>query len=274
DLATPRLVGVRRLVGTGSDAVADRMARLALVAGRGDAVADAAVELRQARAGATEPDRVVVDAGQLVEQLRVARRERSGAEVLGVVRPVAVGADPDLEQGRLVLDDRVGGRRRERLDARSRPDEREGERQLDLAVPAGAFAVDEALPLGGGPRAGHARAEDALDVLRRRGGDLVREPHPLDLLLGLDRARLGEKRRGVIGGRERIEPGPREGGGLADHPVGRLRAERELEADLPVFGRRLAGEVERAQARWPRVARVVAVEAPEVRRPGRACGVV
>src|SRR4029078_10657923 len=76
------------------------------------------------------------------------------------------------------------------------------------------------------------------------------------------------------GGRERIEPGPREGGGLADHPVGRLRAERELEADLPVFGRRLAGEVGRAQARWPRVARVVAVEEPEVRRPGRACGVV
>ena len=148
-----------------------------------------------------------------------------------MVGPVAVGADPDLEERRLALDDRVVGRRGERLDARPRPDERERQRELDLALPAGALAVDEALPLGRRLRAGHPGAEDALDVLHRRGGDLVREAHALDLLLGLDRARLGEERRRVGGVGQRVEPGLREGGRLADHAVGRLRAERELEAD-------------------------------------------
>ena len=34
-------------------------------------------------------------------------------------------------------------------------------------------------------------------VLHRGGGDLVREPHPLELLLGLDRPRAREQRRRV-----------------------------------------------------------------------------
>ena len=220
--------------------------------------------------GPAERDRVVVDGGELVEQLRVARREGSGAEVLRVVGPVAVGADPDLEQRRLVLDDRVGGGRRERLDARARPDERERQRELDLPVPARALAVDEALPLGCRLGAGHAGSQDALHVLHRRGGDLVREPHPLDLLLGLDRARLVQERRRVGRVGECVEPGLREGGRLADHAVGRLRAERELEADPSVLRRRLAGEVERAQSRRPWIGCVVAAEEPDVLRPGGA----
>src|SRR2546425_81778 len=104
---------VRRLVGARADPVADRMRWLAWVAGRGDALADAPVELGEARAGLAERDRVVVDDAELVEQLGVTRGQRPGAEVLRVVGPVAVGAYPDLEQRRLALDDRVGGRRRE-----------------------------------------------------------------------------------------------------------------------------------------------------------------
>ena len=50
-----------------------------------------------------------------------------------MVAPVAVGADPDLEQRRLVLLDRQVAGRRERLDPGPRPDEREAERELDLA---------------------------------------------------------------------------------------------------------------------------------------------
>src|SRR5581483_8245323 len=61
---------------------------------------------------------------------------------------------------------------------------------------------------------------------------------------------------------------------LADHPVGRLRAERELQADAPVRCRCLAGEVERTQSRRPRVGGVVAAEEADVGGPGGAARVI
>ena len=138
---------VRRLVRACADTVCDRMRRLAGVAGGCMTVADQDVELGQARARAA-----VVDAHR--RRRRAARRaaRRSGAraspgtDVLRVVAPVAVGADPDLEQRRLVLEHRSVAGRGEGADPRARPDEREAERELDLSVPAGPLAVDEALP--------------------------------------------------------------------------------------------------------------------------------
>jgi hypothetical protein len=146
DLAGSGLVGVRRLMGAGAHAVRDRMGRLARVARLGQSVADQAVEVGEARAGAAVVDRPVVDIDEEPLELGVPRGELARAEVLGVVAPVAVGADPDLEQGRLVLLYRQVAGGRERLDPRARPDEREAERELDLALPAGARAVDEPVP--------------------------------------------------------------------------------------------------------------------------------
>src|SRR4051812_33972766 len=50
DLAATRLVRVRRLVRAGADPVANRVARLARVAGGADSLPDPAVELGEARA--------------------------------------------------------------------------------------------------------------------------------------------------------------------------------------------------------------------------------
>ena len=173
-----------------------------------------------------------------------------------MVGPVAVGAHPDLEERRLPLDDRPRGRRGEGLDPRPRPDEREAEREVDLALPAGALAVDDALPLRCDLRLAHPRLDDELAVLHRRGRDLVREPHALDLLLGLDRAGLDEKRRRVDRIRpEAVEPVARERRRLPDHPVRRLRPERELEPDRPVLGRDRLREVEDPRGRRARIGR-------------------
>src|SRR5206468_9065276 len=67
--------------------------------------------------------------------------EAAGAEVLRVVGPVAVGADPDLEQRRFVLEHRAAAGRRERADPRPGPDQREAVREVDLALVAGADRV-------------------------------------------------------------------------------------------------------------------------------------
>src|SRR4029453_17567115 len=101
DRARSRLVRVGRLVGASAHAVRDRVARLARVAGLGDAVADQAVELGKARAGAAVLERALVDREQLPLALGVVVAPLAGAEVLRVIAPVAVGADPDLEERRL-----------------------------------------------------------------------------------------------------------------------------------------------------------------------------
>ena len=136
-----------------------------------------------------------------------------------MVAPVAVGADPDLEQRRLALDDRPARGRGERPDPGPDQTSENPSASSTLPRPAGALAVDEAEPLRRRLGLGHARPDQALHVVHRGRRDVVREAHPLDLLRGLHRARLGEQRRRVDRVRERVEPGLREGRRLAHHAI-------------------------------------------------------
>src|SRR5207244_4299779 len=147
----------------------------------------------------------------------------------------------------------------------------------DLALVAGPGAVDIALPERGDLALLHARPDGVTDVLHRERGKLVREPHALDLLLGLDRPRVCQEGRRVHdlraeGVKERVRIGRR----LTDHPVGGLRAERELEADLLEAALRddLLGELGGARRRRTRIALVVAAEEADVARPRGALGVL
>src|SRR3954452_21601122 len=139
------LVCVRGLVRARSDAVCDRMR--GLVEPRvDDAGPDQAVELCEAGTWPAVVDCAVVHAQECVEQLVVARLERPWADVFRVVAPVAVRADPDLEQRRFVLLHRTVPCGRERPDAGAGPHERKPEGELDLALPPRTLAVHEPLP--------------------------------------------------------------------------------------------------------------------------------
>jgi hypothetical protein len=111
-------------------------------------------------------------------------------------------------------------------------------------------------------------------VVHRGGGDLVGQPHTLELLLGLDRAGAGEERDGVGRVAEPGEPGGREGGRLADHAVGGLGPEGELETHAFVFTGRRLRELERAGDRRAWVVGRVAGQEADVVRPGHALGVL
>ena len=134
--------------------------------------------------------------------------------------------------------------------------------------------MDEALPQCRGLGLLHPRTEPVADVLHRRRRDLVGEPQPLDLLLRLQRARADEEGRRVGRLGEGVEPGRRERRGLADHPVGGLRAERQLEADALVVASRRHRRVERSGDRRPRILRVVATDQPDILRPRHAPGIL
>src|SRR5262249_26691865 len=130
-LAASGLVRIRRLVRSRAHAMADWMRRLSREPDRCDPFADAAIELREARAGTEEVDRIPVDAHEALLELAVPRRELADDEVLRVVAPVAVRADPDLEECWLAFDHGARGRRCERPDSRPRPQEREAESEVD-----------------------------------------------------------------------------------------------------------------------------------------------
>src|SRR4051794_10583416 len=206
DLAAARLVRVRRLVCACADAVADRVRGLAGVAQLGDALPHEPVELGERRAGRAMCDRPLVYVAQSDFELPVVLAQVAHAQELRVVGPVAVGADPDLEQHGLAFDDRQAARCGEGLDPFARPDERVAECELDLPVPAGALPVHEALPDRGRLALAHSEPQLAANVLHRGRADLVREPYALDFLLGLDRARSVQHRHRVRGLRPGVEP--------------------------------------------------------------------
>src|SRR4051794_37918539 len=131
---------------TCADSVTDRMTRLPRIADFGEARSHRSVQLGQVRAGSQAGSDGCVYRHQLLLELRIGRGQLARADVLRVVGPVAVGADPDLEQRRLVLLDGTVRGGRERADARPRPDQRVAEGEVDLPLPPRALAVDEPLP--------------------------------------------------------------------------------------------------------------------------------
>ena len=193
-----------------------------------------------------------------------------------MVAPVAVGADPDLEQRRLVLLHRAVARRGERADPGAGPDQRVAARVLDLSLVAGAGRVHGALPHRRDLRLGHAGAEVRAHVLERERRELVREAHALDLLLGLDRARLREQRGRVGPVLERVEERARRRRRLAEHAVCGLRALAQLEPDAleAALAAHLLRELERARRRRPRIRLVIALEQAHVLRPRHPARVV
>src|ERR1041385_1113771 len=123
----------------GADSVTDRMTRLSRITRFGKAGAAPPVQLRQGGARPAPVGDGRVHRHQLLFEAPVLVAHFARAEVLRVITPVAVRADPDLEQRRLVLLDGAVGGCRERPNARPRPDERVAERELDLSAPARPF---------------------------------------------------------------------------------------------------------------------------------------
>src|SRR5687767_1414735 len=109
---------------------------------------------------------------QLLLELVIAEVELARDEVLRVVAPVAVGADPDLEERRLVLGDRTAAGGGERADPLAGPDEGEPMRELDLALVPGAVIVHPAVPHRADLALAHPRLDPRLHVLHRAGCEL------------------------------------------------------------------------------------------------------
>ncbi len=251
---------VRRLVRARADAVADRVRRLAGIADRRDPLADQPVELGEARARPAVGDRLLVDAEQPGLELAVLGPQLARAEQLRVVGPVAVGADPDLEQRRLV--GRTGrspvavnvlipgpDQTSEKPSARStlpcQPVPSPWTKPCQIAAAWLSF-----IPGRSSPRTCSIAAAQISFASRMRSiscGVLIARAA---ISTGLASSARGPG----------VEPRLRERRRLTDHPVGRLRAERELEPDSAVVLRCGERRVERARRHGPWIVLGVALD--------------
>ena len=189
-----------------------------------------------------------------------------------MVAPVAVGADPDLEQRRLVLLHRPVAGRGEGLDAGARPDEREAERELDLCPPSpcprrGRTPARARRPRSPSSRAAARRRTCSIAAAQISFASRMRSSS----CVGLDRARRGEQRRRVV-----PRPATRRTSAFVNvvgSPTIRSEACVPSESSRPTrpYSRDASSaSVERARERRPRVGRVVAAHVADVVRPGGA----
>ena len=185
-----------------------------------------------------------------------------------MVAPVAVGADPDLEERRLALDDGPRGRRGERLDPRPRPDEREPECELDLPFPAvpspwtnpsHSAAICASLMPGSMISLQCSIAAAAISFASR-----MRSISCSVLSARASRGAVSRPRRSPNAvNQSRVN--------VVGSPTIRSAACVPSESSRPtraVLARGLASELEHARRRRPRVDLVVALEEADVARPG------
>src|SRR6266849_10804218 len=228
-------VRIRRLMGACADSVGHGMRRLAAIAGSINPRANHAINLSQWRTGPGAVCCLAEYFQQLVQEAIVLWGETAGAEILGQVGPIAVGADPNLHERRLVFHNRAMARCRERGDALAGPDQCEGAGHFDFSFVADAHGVDVTLDHRRDFALFHSRTNLAARVFHSDGSQLVCQTHALDFLIGLDHAHFGKQWRRVHDLLARASKGIEVtlgiDRGLANHAVTNLRALRKLDAD-------------------------------------------
>src|SRR6266571_471778 len=272
-------VRIGRLMGACDDSMGHGMRRLAAIAGSINPRANHAINLSQRRAVPGAVCCVVEYFQQLVQEAIVLWRKPAGAEILGQVGPIAVGADPNFHERRFVFHHGAMAGCRERGDALAGPDQREGAGHFDFSFIADAHAVDVTLDHRRDFAFFHSRTNVAARVFHSNAGQLVCQTHALDFLIGLDHAHFAEQWRRVhhllARASKGIEVTLRIDRGLANHAVTNLRTLPKLDADAVrqfPFAQNIQRHVQRARGRRTVVQWMVKIEVAYIFIPCRALG--
>src|ERR1700733_8192016 len=270
-------VRIGRFMSAGADSVSDGMRRRGGVAGLVGAGANDAVDFAERGSVFHHADGFIENFEEQFEQAIVFRRESSRADIFGEISPVAVGADPDFDEGGFVLLDRAVRSGGEGSDALTGPDQSESAGHSDLIFVADADGVDVALDHSGYFAFLHASADIFAGLLHANGSELIGEAHAVDFLGCFDGAQLGKEWRGVDDlfrdWRKGIEIALSVKSWFADHAIANLRALIELDTDAAgqlFLAQNFESEVEGARGGRARIGRVVEAEEADVFIPGRA----
>src|SRR5215469_9561495 len=142
------LMRIRRLVRASPHAVSNGMRWLARITGSRNALPQDAINIPERCSFPNARDSFSENPKQLVEQTVVFRGKPARTNIFRKVGPIAVGADPNLHQRRLVCDHRTVAGCRECRDALPRPNQRERPRHVDFSLIPDAHRVDVAFDHG------------------------------------------------------------------------------------------------------------------------------
>src|SRR5215472_4408355 len=271
------LMRIRRLVRASPHAVSNGMRWLAGITGSRNPLPQDAINIPKRCSFPNARDSFRENRKQLVKQTVVFLGKPPGTNIFREVGPIAVGADPNLDQRWLVLDHRPMAGGRKGCDALPRPNQRERPGHLDFSLVTDAQRVDVAFDHGRDFAFLHSWLDILPRVLHADGCQFIGKTHALNFLRGLDHAYFGQQRRGVddfaAARTKRIVITLPVNCRLAHHAIANLRKLRKLDAhagiELP-FAQNVNRHFGSAHHGRPRVFGVVEMEQADVFVPRRA----
>src|SRR5260370_12462722 len=178
----PGLMRIRRLVGTSSNTVTDRMRRLTGITALGNPGSRQAIQFRKARAILGMRHGFVENFQQEIEQAMIFSCQLSRTHILGQVCPIAIHADPDFQQGRFVFLNRAVSCGCKSRNSLSRPHEREGTSHFGFSLVANTQCMDKPFLHRADFPFFHPLPDVIADMLHRQGCQRIRQTHSLDFL--------------------------------------------------------------------------------------------
>src|SRR5712672_3406436 len=272
-----QLMRIRRLMRARSDAMSNRMRRLPRISRGIDSLPDDAINIAHRRAIVNGSNGIVENRQQLVEERVVSHGEQPGTKILRQVSPIAIRTYPNLNERRLIFDNRARASRGERRNAWPRPHQSESARHLHFPFVANADRMNMPFDHGRNFALSHSWLDVVASMLHAQPSKFICQAHALDFLPRLEHSNLRQERRSIdrflASTTKRIVKTLPVHGPLANHAIADLRSLRKFDALAPrkfSFPHNLKGPFHRPVHRWPRIFRMIERKKPVIFIPSGA----
>src|SRR5258705_5442404 len=253
------------------------MRRLPRISRGINSLPDDAINIAHRRAIVNGSNGVVENRQQLVEERVVSHGEQPGTKIFRQVSPIAIRTYPNLNERRLIFNNRARASRGERRNAWSRPHQSESACHFHFALVSNTDVVNVPFDHRRNFALSHSWLDVVAGMLHAQRSKFIGQAHALDLLSSLEHTNLSQKRssidRFLASTTKRIVKSLPVNGRLAHHAIADLRSLRKLDAHPPrkfSFPQNLNSHFHCADHLRPRIFRMIERKKPNVFIPCRA----
>src|SRR5712672_999493 len=272
-----QLMRIGRLVRPRSDAMSNRMRRLPRISRGINSLPDDAINIAHRRAIMNGSNGIVENRQQLVEERVVSHGEQPGTKILRQVSPIAIRTYPNLNERRLIFNNRARASRGERRNAWSRPHQSESACHFHFALVSNTDVVNVPFDHRRNFALSHSWLDLVPGMLHAQRSQFICQAHSLDFLSRLEHTNLRQEWRSIdrflASTTKRIVKSLPVHGRLPYHAIADLRSLRKLDAHPPrkfSFPQNLKGHFHRADHRGPRIFRMIERKKPDIFIPSGA----
>src|SRR5882762_1868263 len=272
-----QLMRIGRLVRPRSDAMSNRMRRLPRISRGINSLPDDAINIAHRRAIVNGSNGIVENRQQLVEECVVSHGEQPRAKILRQVSPIAIRTYPNLNERRLIFNNRPRASGGERRNAWPRPHQSERASHLHFPFVANADRVNMPFDHGRNFALSHSSLDVVAGMLHAQRSEFICQAQTLDFLSRLEHTNLSQKQRRIdrflASITKRIVKSLPVNGRLAHHAIADLRSLRKLDAHSPrkfSLPQNLNSHFHCANHRRPRIFRMIERKKPDIFIPSGA----